>query len=415
MNPKSVPKKKLGKLKTEHKKKILNNSDPTSTQPKSQTRKRSGSLLIQNSEMTESMCYDDLPESVKRKCNVFQIDQHKINRNIEAMYTIAKFLYSKEFTKKEDTKPRARPYATEEMLALAEKEIQLLPKSIKKKYKKPQLYNKGGFGTIYLSKDLSTKKREKVIIKKLPNSTPKQIQSNQGEIYYLMKCQHPNIVKFHHAYLFHDNNKPDMIWLIMEYLHGGTLADAAKAYNFTDTHIAFTAREILKGILFLHEQGFAHRDLKSSNVMLSIHGEIKLIDFGLCADFSDGPRCKIVGSPYWVPPEMILNKPHSLPVDIWSFAVCILELFLNAPPHNVSALKCMFYACTDGLIDTIPHHASPNAKNFLQKCLVLDPDERATASELLKHPWVNQAKIGEGFSVILEHIFLANYLYSSGL
>jgi len=200
-----------------------------------------------------------------------------------------------------------------------------------------------------------------------------------------MTCQHPNIVKYLRTYLVQENNKPDMIWIAMEYLHGETLGDAAKTYNFIDSHIAYTARELLKGICYLHELGYAHRDIKSSNVMLSVNGDIKLIDFGLCAEFSEGPRKKMVGSPYWIPPEMILNIPHSLSADIWSFAVCILELYLTTPPYYVSALKCMFSVCTDGLVDMIPNIATPDAKDLLSKCLIIDPDKRATASELLKH------------------------------
>jgi len=201
----------------------------------------------------------------------------------------------------------------------------------------------------------------------------------------------------------------------MDYLEGGTLGEAAQLYTFSEKHIAYISRECLKGIQFLHERGFAHRDLKSSNVMMSVKGDVKLIDFGLCADFQDGPRKKMMGSPYWVPPEMIRNNIHSYPVDIWSFAVCILELFLSGPPYPESPVKCMLMAATRGLKDQIPETASADAKEFLGSCLTVDPDERATAEQLLKHNWVMQPNLEEGIDQILYQIFLSNSLSVLGL
>merc|ERR1711959_42771 len=104
----------------------------------------------------------------------------------------------------------------------------------------------------------------------------------------------------------------------MEFLEGGTLSDACKARQFKEDELAFVAREMVRGVAYLHENNLAHRDIKSPNVMMSTSAEIKLIDFGLCRDLRDGPQTHMVGSPYWMPPEMIKKQPHGLPVDIWS-------------------------------------------------------------------------------------------------
>jgi len=292
------------------------------------------------------------------------------------------------------------------MMAQGRLQIKKPSKPVKKLFKKPELSGKGGYGSVFIAKDTTSKKPQRVAIKQLLHNTDRVRQNNESEIYFLSTCKHPNIVQYYKCLLVQEKDKPDEIWIIMEYLEGGTLSDAAKAHKFSDKHIAFTAREMLKGIKYLHDNKLAHRDLKSANVMMSIKGEIKLIDFGLCADFSGGHRVKLLGSPYWIPPEMILGKPHSYPVDIWSFAVCLLEMYLCVPPHNVAALKCMFLACTDGLANTIPDRASPHAKDFLKQCLVIDPDKRATADELLKHPWISQPNVEIGLVDILKHIFL---------
>jgi len=120
------------------------------------------------------------------------------------------------------------------------------------------------------------------------------------------------------------------------------LSEAVKVHQFSERHIAYVSREILKALTYLHSRNFVHRDLKSGNVMMSIEGHIKLIDFGLCCDVTEGPRLQMLGSPYWIPPEMIRKKPHSCPADIWSFAVCVLEMYLKEPPNASSRLLSMF-------------------------------------------------------------------------
>jgi len=224
-------------------------------------------------------------------------------------------------------------------------------------------------------------------------------------------CDHPNVIKYYNTWHFKDEKKNiEEAWIITEFLQGGTLAQAAKSHKFQDHHIAFIAKEMLQGIHYLHARKWAHRDIKSSNIMMDITGKIKLIDFGLCADLSEGPVRKMLGSPFWIPPEMILKIPHSLSCDLWSFAVCVLELFTGSPPHSQSSVKCMFYAATVGLVDQIPNRSTSSARDFLTKCLEIDHTKRATAEELLKHPWVNQKNLDVGISDIFRSIFINNQL-----
>jgi len=150
--------------------------------------------------------------------------------------------------------------------------------------------------------------------------------------------------------------------------------------------------------------------------MMSIKGEIKLIDFGLCGDFSEGPLIKMLGSPYWIPPEMILRKPHSFPADIWSLGVCILELILRAPPYDVSSAKCMYHVATEGLCQCIPKETSEGARDFMARCLEVDQDIRGTAEELIKHSWINRTtKLETGIEQILYKIFLSESLRTLGI
>jgi len=266
---------------------------------------------------------------------------------------------------------------------------------------------KGGFATVFSAKDLLSKKNEVVAIKKLPHSTDREKQNNFCEIGFLKASYgHTNIVQYNKCWYVQADNE---IWLVTEFMHGGTLSEAARVHIFVDRHVAYVAREVLYALKFLHSKNFAHRDLKSSNIMMSINGSIKLIDFGLCADFSAGPRVSMVGSPFWVPPEMIKKEPHSYKVDCWSLAVCLLELYLMAPPYSTSSgIKCMFMAATKGLLDQVPKTASPEAKAFFARSLEVDPNKRASAAELLEDPWTKRTGLSKGISEVLKDIFLTN-------
>jgi len=359
--------------------------------------------------------FEDLPLEIQHKCTT--IDKELLDQHMDILYNILTFLYKQAFNLVSDDNDGSQKYKNsvpEEKLSKARGLIEKTStKHLKKHhFKKFQMSGKGAFGSVFLVKDRFMKKC--IAVKKLANDTIRNQLQNETEVFFLSECKHPNIVEFYKCFEVKSKGQ-SQVWIAMEFLEGGTLAEAAALYNFSEKHIAYTARECLKGLKYLHDKGFAHRDLKSSNVMMSVKGDVKLIDFGLCADFSEGPRRRMMGSPYWVPPEMINNLTHTFSADIWSFAVCILELFLSSPPYPESPVKCMLMAATRGLKDQIPETATPVATDFLSSCLTIEQEKRATAEQLLQHEWVIQPNLEEGIDEILYQIFLSNSLSVLGL
>ena len=303
-----------------------------------------------------------------------------------------------------------RPYASAELIAHAESIIDSNPETLKKAYRSQELSGKGGFGRVFAARDSVTKKR--VAIKKLPHGTEKDKKNNFCEIGFLSTCNHPNIVRFIKSWEMVEKQEA---WIVTEFLEGGTLAEAVKVHQFSDRHIAYVSREILKALQYLHSMGYVHRDLKSGNVMMSTEGHIKLIDFGLCCDVTEGPRLQMLGSPFWIPPEMIKKHKHGCAADIWSFAVCVLEMYLKEPPNGESRLYAMFTAATSGLKSAIPSRASEHARDFLSHCLEMNPRKRWTAEQLLEHPFVTQPKLEDGIREVLRGVFVSNSLALSGI
>jgi len=205
---------------------------------------------------------------------------------------------------------------------------------------------------------------------------------------------------------------------VMEYMAGGTLTQAATETSFTEPQIAYVAKELLKALEFIHAKGCVHRDVKSDNCMMTTKGEVKLIDFGLCIDIEkEGPRTHLVGSPFWMSPEMILRAPHSYPTDFWSFAVCMLELANHHAPNKDSYIRAMFTVATKGLPAPLenPEKWSPLFHDFLSQCLQQDPSARPTATQLLRHPFIEQASSAQAMEELLSKVFVKNLLEQSGI
>lgn len=134
--------------------------------------------------------------------------------------------------------------------------------------------------------------RMNVAIKRVPYVSTKDKRKALQEVRFLRYCgEHPNVVGIHRAHLVKDE-----VWMVMEYLEGATLMQAVSVHKFSESQIAYIARYIVKALAFLHENQIAHRDLKSSNIMLTCSGSVKVIDLGLCTDISQGQLTHMVGS-----------------------------------------------------------------------------------------------------------------------
>jgi serine/threonine protein kinase len=243
-----------------------------------------------------------------------------------------------------------RPNLTERLLANADEVFQRLSLiEAQKMYKWGNCLGFGGFGEVVEAKckiKSDSKFGHTVAIKVQSNIGREQHAINLEEISLLKFCQHPNIVPMYHCFEVYGE-----VWIVMEHMRGGSLKNASTAEDqpFDESEIAYVAREMLAGIRYLHANQIAHRDLKNQNIMLSIEAGIKLIDFGLAVDMSEGPRFGMVGSPLWMAPEMIRGDAYMYSVDIWSFIVCMCELANQQPPNRNNVKRAMFLTATVGL------------------------------------------------------------------
>ncbi|KII92237.1 hypothetical protein PLICRDRAFT_103206 [Plicaturopsis crispa FD-325 SS-3] len=268
------------------------------------------------------------------------------------------------------------------------------------KWVRGELIGRGTYGRVYLALNATTGEMIAVKQVEMPRTTGDKNHLRQVNVVEALKLEsetlkdldHPNIVQ----YLGFEET-PKFLSIFLEYVPGGSVGSCLRKYGKFGEEVtkSFTS-QILAGLEYLHSKGILHRDLKADNILVETSGVCKISDFGISKRTDDIDRngyTAMQGSVFWMAPEVIdpQKKEYNAKVDIWSVGCVVLEMWAGERPWSEEEAA----AVTANLYSDKPPPPVPNdvvlsaaALDFRNKCFATNPEDRPSAAELRKHPYL---------------------------
>eukprot|EP00038_Savillea_parva_P017524 m.20589 g.20589 ORF g.20589 m.20589 type:complete len:1301 (+) comp3808_c0_seq1:651-4553(+) len=249
----------------------------------------------------------------------------------------------------------------------------------------------GAFKTVYKGMDVEEAIEvawNEMKVQRLSSAEKKRLDA---EVELLQKLRHKNVVQFFGNWTIQKGGTEIRIF-ITELMTSGTLKQFLRDTG-TPKHEVLQnwCKQILSGLKYMHDKEIIHRDLKCDNIFIEgTTGEVKIGDLGLAMVFKDiAPKCSVIGTPEFMAPEMY-REEYSFPIDVWAFGMCVLEMITLEYPYSECSNPAQIYRkVSQGIkpaaFSNITGRNAAVRRDFVLQCIKLEPSERATVAQLLKH------------------------------
>ncbi|XP_046731416.1 serine/threonine-protein kinase Nek4 isoform X6 [Silurus meridionalis] len=254
-----------------------------------------------------------------------------------------------------------------------------------------RVVGKGSYGEVNLVQHKSDRKQ--YVIKKLNlrTSSKRERRAAEQEAQLLSQLKHPNIVTYRESW----EGKDHQLYIVMGFCEGGDLYHRLKQQKnelLPERQVVEWFVQIAMALQYLHEKHILHRDLKTQNIFLTKTNIIKVGDLGIARvlENQNDMASTLIGTPYYMSPELFSNKPYNYKSDVWALGCCVYEMATLKHAFNAKDMNSLVYRIVEGKLPQMPSKYDPQLGYLIRRMLCKRPDDRPDVKHILRQPYIKQ-------------------------
>ncbi|XP_054882583.1 serine/threonine-protein kinase Nek4 isoform X2 [Poeciliopsis prolifica] len=254
-----------------------------------------------------------------------------------------------------------------------------------------RVVGKGSYGEVNLVKHKTDRKQ--YVIKKLnlTTSSKRERRAAEQEAQLLSQLRHPNIVTYRESWEGDDRQ----LYIVMGFCEGGDLyhrLKQQKGEHLPERQVVEWFVQIAMALQYLHERNILHRDLKTQNIFLTKTNIIKVGDLGIARvlENQNDMASTLIGTPYYMSPELFSNKPYNHKSDVWALGCCVYEMSTLKHAFNAKDMNSLVYRIVEGKLPPMPSQYHPHLGELIKSMLCKKPEDRPDVKHILRQPYIKR-------------------------
>ncbi|XP_033823138.1 serine/threonine-protein kinase Nek4 [Periophthalmus magnuspinnatus] len=254
-----------------------------------------------------------------------------------------------------------------------------------------KVVGRGSYGEVHLVKHKTDRKQ--YVIKKLnlKTSSKRERRSAEQEAQLLSQLQHPNIVTYRESW----EGEDCLLYIVMGFCEGGDLYHRLKQQKgelLPERQVVEWFVQIAMALQYLHDRNILHRDLKTQNIFLTKTNIIKVGDLGIARvlENQNDMASTLIGTPYYMSPELFSNKPYNHKSDVWALGCCVYEMSTLKHAFNAKDMNSLVYRIVEGKLPQMPSRYDPQLGDLIRSLLSKRPEDRPDVKHILRQPYIKR-------------------------